>query len=86
MSWLDIELIRLQDILTDTEVNLITGDEKPGLGLPRSNVLKYYFEKGGWIALRPSGTEPKIKFYFSLRHVVEGDLLEAKQEGSSNHG
>ena len=32
--------------------------------LPKSNVLKFYLEDGSWIAIRPSGTEPKIKFYF----------------------
>ena len=35
-------------------------------GLPKSNVLKYVFENG-WFAVRPSGTEPKIKFYFGVR-------------------
>lgn len=34
--------------------------------LPKSNVLKYIFEDGSWFAIRPSGTEPKIKFYFSI--------------------
>ncbi|GAX90981.1 phospho-sugar mutase [Effusibacillus lacus] len=34
-------------------------------GLPKSNVLKYVLEDGSWVAIRPSGTEPKIKFYFS---------------------
>lgn len=34
-------------------------------GLPKSNVLKYFLEDGSWVAIRPSGTEPKIKFYFS---------------------
>ena len=39
-------------------------DYMPGLnGLPPSNVLKLYFESGGWAAIRPSGTEPKIKLY-----------------------
>ena len=37
------------------------------IDLPKSNVLKYYLEDGSWIAARPSGTEPKIKFYFSIR-------------------
>lgn len=37
------------------------------IDLPQSNVLKYYLEDGSWIAARPSGTEPKIKFYFSIR-------------------
>ena len=34
--------------------------------LPRANVLKFYLEDGSWIAARPSGTEPKIKFYYSI--------------------
>jgi phosphoglucomutase len=34
-------------------------------GLPAADVLKFYLEGGSWIAVRPSGTEPKIKFYFS---------------------
>ena len=37
------------------------------IDLPKSNVLKYYLEEGSWIAARPSGTEPKIKFYFSIK-------------------
>ena len=35
-------------------------------GLPPADVLKYIFAQGGWMAVRPSGTEPKIKFYYSL--------------------
>lgn len=35
-------------------------------GLPKANVIKYYFADGSWIAVRPSGTEPKIKFYYSI--------------------
>lgn len=37
------------------------------IDLPQSNVLKYYLEDGSWIAARPSGTEPKCKFYFSIK-------------------
>lgn len=36
-------------------------------GLPKSNVLKYELEGGSWVAVRPSGTEPKLKFYFSVK-------------------
>lgn len=36
-------------------------------GLPKSNVLKYILEDGSWVAVRPSGTEPKLKFYFSVK-------------------
>ncbi len=35
-------------------------------GLPKSDVLKYYLSDGSWMAVRPSGTEPKIKFYFNI--------------------
>ena len=36
-------------------------------GLPKSDVLKFFLENDGWFAVRPSGTEPKIKFYFGIR-------------------
>lgn len=45
--------------------------------LPKSNVLKYYFEDGTWICLRPSGTEPKVKFYFG---VNSSSLNEGKEK------
>ena len=44
----------------------VNAEENFGL-LPKSNVLKFYFENGSWIAVRPSGTEPKIKFYYSIK-------------------
>lgn len=46
-----MKISRVVDYLTDKT------------GLPKSNVLKYFFEDGSWLAIRPSGTEPKIKFY-----------------------
>jgi Phosphomannomutase len=46
--------------------NLITGETKP-LMLPRSNVLRFSFHGGGFVMVRPSGTEPKIKFYVSVK-------------------
>lgn len=45
-------------------------------GLPKANVLKYFFADGGWMAVRPSGTEPKIKFYYS----VKGETMKAAEE------
>lgn len=45
--------------------------------LPRTNLLKYRFEDGSWIAIRPSGTEPKLKMYCSL---VEKDEAAAKKK------
>ena len=45
-------------------------------GIPASNVLIYYLDGGSWFAMRPSGTEPKIKFYYyakSMDHKEEAD-------------
>ena len=44
--------------------------------LPTSDVLKYVLEDGSWIAARPSGTEPKIKFYYSIKAVDEAAAQE----------
>jgi phosphoglucomutase len=43
--------------------------------LPKSNVLKYFLEDGTWVCLRPSGTEPKVKFYFG----VQGSSMKEAQ-------
>lgn len=55
-----------------------------GTGLPKSNVLKYFLEDGSWFAIRPSGTEPKIKFYFSAKSdskaAVKAKVEELKAE------
>ena len=39
--------------------------------IPKSNVLIYYTEDGTKVCIRPSGTEPKIKFYFSVKDKIE---------------
>nr|WP_295734192.1 phospho-sugar mutase [uncultured Intestinibacter sp.] len=44
--------------------------------LPKSNVLKYFLEDGSWIAIRPSGTEPKLKFYVAVKGQDEVKCLE----------
>ena len=41
--------------------------------LPKSNVLKYFLEDGSWIAVRPSGTEPKLKFYVAVKGQDEAE-------------
>lgn len=46
------------------------------IDLPKSNVLKYYLEDGSWIAARPSGTEPKCKFYFSIKGTDAKDAAD----------
>ena len=57
----------------DAEGNVTT------INMPKSNVLKYFLEDGTWIAVRPSGTEPKIKFYIGTQGTSEADA-QAKCE------
>lgn len=52
-------------------------DFAKGVGdLPKENVLKYALKEGGWMAVRPSGTEPKIKIYYSLKGNTEKEAME----------
>jgi phosphomannomutase len=59
------KVIKIEDYASATSKNLITG-ETATLDIPKSNVIIYYTEDGSQVALRPSGTEPKIKFYVSV--------------------
>ncbi len=60
----------LLDYQLQVSTNLITG-EKNKIDLPKSNVLQFLTEDGSKISARPSGTEPKIKFYFSVNAKLE---------------
>lgn len=60
----------LEDYQAGLAKNLLTGTEEK-IDIPVSNVLIYYTEDGSKIAARPSGTEPKIKFYISVNHKLE---------------
>ena len=59
-------------------------DFSDGIGdLPKENVLKYLFRNGSWLAVRPSGTEPKLKVYYSVRgesHEAAAEQLSALRE------
>ncbi|MED3512226.1 phosphoglucomutase [Bacillus subtilis] len=55
---------------------LLTENKEETIDLPKSNVLKYFLEDGSWFCLRPSGTEPKVKFYFA----VKGSSLEDSEK------
>lgn len=62
------------DNVADVKVDKIL-DYKDGVDdLPKSDVLKFLFEDGSWIAVRPSGTEPKIKFYFGANSDNQEDV------------
>jgi phosphoglucomutase len=51
--------------------------------LPKSNVLKYYLEDGSWVCLRPSGTEPKVKFYFGVKGTSLADSQQKLEQVSA---
>lgn len=74
---------KIMDCSIGTEEDLKTG-EKILLDLPKSNVLRYAFENDCWCAVRPSGTEPKIKFYMGVKgkslEEAEKDLKELMNE------
>ena len=63
-------VIMLEDYQNSTAKNLLTNEVEP-LTVPKSDVLIYYLEDGSKICARPSGTEPKIKFYFSVNVAIE---------------
>ncbi|RXR31812.1 phospho-sugar mutase [Flavobacterium piscinae] len=63
-------VICIEDYENSTARNLISG-ETESLVIPKSNVLIYYLEDGTKICARPSGTEPKIKFYFSVNEPLD---------------
>ena len=64
------KVVTLSDYQESTQKNIITG-EVTTIDLPKSNVLIYHTENGSRIAARPSGTEPKIKFYFSVNSTLD---------------
>jgi phosphoglucomutase len=63
-------VVMVEDYKASTAKNLFT-DEEEELKLPKSDVLIYYMEDGTKICARPSGTEPKIKFYFSVNERLD---------------
>jgi phosphomannomutase len=63
-------VIRIEDYQLSIVKDFKTGKEI-AIDIPKSNVLIYYTEDGTKIALRPSGTEPKIKFYISVNTTLD---------------
>lgn len=66
-----LRVLAVRDYKEDVRTDLISGEKTP-TGLPQSNVLYYELENNAWCCVRPSGTEPKIKYYFG----VKGTSLE----------
>ncbi|KRN42450.1 phospho-sugar mutase [Fructilactobacillus fructivorans] len=59
------KVVKLEDFQTSTTTMADGSTQK--IDLPQSNVLKYWLDDGTWLAIRPSGTEPKIKFYIGVK-------------------
>ncbi len=78
-------IIRIDDYQTSLSKDMTTGKEVP-IDLPKSNVLVFSTEEGTRLAARPSGTEPKIKFYMSantsMAAAADYDVVKAGLEGS----
>ncbi len=65
------KVVVIKDYLVSKEYDITTGEEKT-IDLPESNVLQFLLEDDSLVTVRPSGTEPKIKFYFSV--VADSNL------------
>ncbi|MBF0279381.1 MAG: phospho-sugar mutase [SAR324 cluster bacterium] len=70
------QLLQVTDLLNDTITRIDSSAVMPGPGLPPSNVLIFELEKNTRIIVRPSGTEPKIKYYFNLSGPDQSQLKQ----------
>lgn len=75
-----IPLAFMKDYKTGETYNLETGNKEKNISLPSSNVLQFLLKDGSMVTIRPSGTEPKIKFYASCKAEPGQDLEESKKE------
>jgi phosphoglucomutase len=75
------KVISARDYNLDTIQDMATGEIKP-TGLPQSDVLYYDLSDDAWLCVRPSGTEPKIKFYYGIK----GSSMKEADEMSHNLG
>lgn len=64
----DYKVLSARDYKKDTIKNMETGEVSP-TGLPNSNVLYYDLNDDAWLCVRPSGTEPKVKFYYGVKGI-----------------
>lgn len=75
------KVIRVKDFQSSIDKDLVTGEEIT-IDVPKSNVLIFYTEDGSKVACRPSGTEPKIKYYFSVNAPIQnaGEYKEIQKQ------
>ncbi|HOO72723.1 MAG TPA: phospho-sugar mutase [Spirochaetota bacterium] len=75
-----LKVVSVNDILGLERISPETGERAQITGLPSSDVLQFFLADGSKISLRPSGTEPKIKLYFSVQEKTGGDAAAAKEK------
>lgn len=73
------QVLKTRDYQADEILNVETG-EKTGTGLPKSNVLYYDLSDDAWLCVRPSGTEPKVKFYYGVKGTSVADSDEKSEK------
>jgi phosphoglucomutase len=86
-SFGNIAVTKFADFTLQTETDVQTGVETT-MSLPKANVLKYWLSDGSWVAVRPSGTEPKIKLYVGTNGTTQqiaDDKLAAIQQSIADY-
>ena len=79
------KVVLVKDFQEQTAWDLVKAEKAEMTDIPKSNVLIYYTEDGTKVAIRPSGTEPKIKFYFSVKSNISSESEYAGQVDKLNH-
>ena len=79
------KVVLVKDFQEQTAWDLVKDEKAEMTDIPKSNVLIYYTEDGTKVAIRPSGTEPKIKFYFSVKSNISSESEYAGQVDKLNH-
>ncbi|NSL51964.1 phospho-sugar mutase [Calidifontibacillus erzurumensis] len=79
----NLKIVLIEDYLSRQKRFIAEKERIEQIDLPKSNVLKYVLEDGSWICMRPSGTEPKVKFYFGVKGTTITNSTE-KLETISN--
>jgi len=74
---------KIEDYQSGERINLLIA-QRETIDLPFSNVIKFWLEDGSWFAIRPSGTQPKVKFYFGVKQVTENRIEKRLQEIQTN--
>ena len=76
VSFCGVEVAKIGDYKKQVMFDLTGGKDEPILGLPVSDVVKYFLKDNSTICVRPSGTEPKVKFYIEVVSAKEDGLKE----------